>query len=499
MLAGCPSILASLPDHLMVLDAQGRIEYINYTVPDLTDPEVIGCHLWEFLPAESASITRQTLEAVRQSREPVQYDVTYRTKDGEHRVFEAHIAPILQNGVLRGFSMRSTDVTEQREAASRGKMSEQELRKLVRATEQSPAAVAVTNHTGAIEYVNPKFEELTGYTQAEIIGQNPRVLNSGTQPGAFYRDLWVTILGGSVWRGDFCNRKKNGELYWAAASISPILDDAGSVTHFVAVQEDVTERRRAAEELEAAYADVRKSRDQLQEMENLRDELVHMIVHDMRSLLMVIQWTLSHLRRLGTSPETAATRSRAMDRIGDAVNELLEMASAQLDVSRSEGGELPVCRESTDVSELAARSIELFALSDDHVSLGLQRAGDATCECDPKLIQRIITNLVSNAVKHVDDDGSIRVTVGGDEHAVCIEVADDGPGIPPEFHERIFQKFGQVHTGTADSAKYSTGIGLTFCRLAAEAHGGTIGVESTPGEGSTFRVVLPRGGTPIGS
>jgi len=367
-------------------------------------------------------------------------------------------------------------------------------RTLVRALEQSPAAVVVTDPAGVIEYVNPKFVELTGYTPAEVMGQNPRILNSGTQPPEFYRDLWHTIRDGHVWRGDFANRRKSGDLYWVQASISPVFDDAGGLTHFVAVQEDVTERRRAGEELQKAYTDVRESRDRLREAETLRDELVHMIVHDMRSELMGVQWTVSLVERLRRVPDNEAAVARAMNRIHDVVNDLLEMASAQLDVSRLEAGELPITRESTDVAELAARSMELFTLPDSDVSLQLHQNGDTRCHCDKKLVQRVITNLVGNAVKHVGDDGRILVAVAGDERAVLVEVIDNGPGIPPEFHERIFQKFGQVNPGGKDAAKYSSGIGLTFCRLAVEAHGGTIVVESESGKGSTFRAVLPRVG-----
>jgi len=122
---------------------------------------------------------------------------------------------------------------------------EEQLRKLSRAVEQSPSLIIIANTSGNIEYVNPKFSQVTGYASAEVVGQNPRFLKSGEMSVQEYRQLWQTITEGGEWRGEFHNRKKNGELYWEAASISPILNSEGQVTHYLAVKEDITERKRA--------------------------------------------------------------------------------------------------------------------------------------------------------------------------------------------------------------------------------------------------------------
>ena len=129
---------------------------------------------------------------------------------------------------------------------------EEQLRKHSQAVEQSPAAIVITNVTGAIEYVNPKFTELTGYTADEAIGQNPRLLKSGEMPAEVYQQLWQTILQGRVWHGEFHNRKKNGELFWESASISPIKTADGKITHFVAIKEDITERKQVKKDLQDA-------------------------------------------------------------------------------------------------------------------------------------------------------------------------------------------------------------------------------------------------------
>ncbi len=134
------------------------------------------------------------------------------------------------------------DITRQRQA-------EEELRKLAQAVRHSPASIVITDRNGTIEYVNPKFTEVTGYTYEEVIGQNPRVLKSEDQPKEFYKELWDTILSGKEWRGEFKNRKKNGEIYWEQASISPIKNEKGEITHFVAVKEDITQRKLMENEL----------------------------------------------------------------------------------------------------------------------------------------------------------------------------------------------------------------------------------------------------------
>ncbi|MEJ2285611.1 MAG: PAS domain S-box protein [Desulfobacterales bacterium] len=120
-----------------------------------------------------------------------------------------------------------------------------ELRKLSQATENSPASVVVTDKNGTIEYVNPTFSEVTGFSADEAIGQNPRILKSGHHPKSFYEDLWNTILAGRTWMGEFLNRKKNGEAFWESVSISAIKNDAGEITHFVAVKQDITDRKQA--------------------------------------------------------------------------------------------------------------------------------------------------------------------------------------------------------------------------------------------------------------
>jgi len=139
--------------------------------------------------------------------------------------------------------------SDQRRNNPENKHLEEQLKTLSRAVEQSPCTIVVTDTSGNIEYVNPKFTQLTGYSSEEAIGQNPRILKTDKTPPEVYECLWKTIMSGDEWRGEFCNKKRNGELYWESASISAVKDSEGAITHFVAVKEDITERKQMEEKL----------------------------------------------------------------------------------------------------------------------------------------------------------------------------------------------------------------------------------------------------------
>jgi phosphoserine phosphatase RsbU/P len=141
---------------------------------------------------------------------------------------------------------------------------ESKIRMFTIAVEQSPATVVITDRDGNIEYVNPKFTRLTGYSLNEALGQNPRILKSGEQPAEFYEEMWKTISTGKEWRGEFHNMKKNGDSYWESASISPITDGAGRITHYIAIKEDITERKKAEEALRVSEEALRIKNNQIE-------------------------------------------------------------------------------------------------------------------------------------------------------------------------------------------------------------------------------------------
>ncbi len=216
-------------------------------------------HTFGEICRDSDSITLEELK-------PMHFD-EYGQVKGKFLFLDVHKAPLFDAaGKLIGVVGSARDVTVARE-------SESQLRKLSQAVEQSPASVVITNLEGIIEYVNPKFSEITGYTPEEAIGQNPRVLKSQMHPEEHYRVLWDTICSGKAWRGEFLNKKKNGVLFWEAAIISPIKNEKGEITHYLAVKEDITEQKLAQE-------NIRTTRDTYKSIFNSVTEAIYVIDKD---------------------------------------------------------------------------------------------------------------------------------------------------------------------------------------------------------------------------
>ena len=151
-----------------------------------------------------------------------------------------------------------TNALRLKEERYTNKLAENQIRKLSRAVEQSPSVIAITDLKGNLEYVNPRFTELTGYNSEEAIGQNPRILKSGDQPAEIYKELWKAVSSNKEWQGEFHNRKKNGELFWEAAHISPIFDKQGKKINYIKVAEDITERKQAEQALRESEEKYRK-------------------------------------------------------------------------------------------------------------------------------------------------------------------------------------------------------------------------------------------------
>ena len=254
-------------------------------------------------------------------------------------------------------------------------------------------------------------------------------------------------------------------------------------------QSDLTLRVRNAIRMRQLYLEVEEQYRQLEQIERLRDGLVHMIVHDLRSPLAGIRAYLD-LLKLDGADKLDAELTESIDAARKVAVEMTDMVSDLLDVSRMEAGKMPLelARASVDV---LARDAVAAAGAASHVQMRVDTpANRLRLVCDSGIIRRVIANLVGNAVKFTPALGQITVIVHGDEAEVRVSVVDTGPGIPPEYHQKVFEKYGQVEAAR-HGAKHSSGLGLTFCKYAVEAHGGRIGLESGVGKGSTFWIALP--------
>jgi two-component system sensor histidine kinase/response regulator len=264
-----------------------------------------------------------------------------------------------------------------------------------------------------------------------------------------------------------------GAVDYISKPITPAIVLARVETHL--------EVNRQRQKIEKAY-------NQLQELEALRDNLVHMVVHDMRNPLTVMN---GHLELLKMESNLKDNELCHVDAITRSCVGLIEMVSTLLDVSRFDNDEMPLQMEVQNIVQLVKETVAPHQALGDGPSVVVESPFDTLpLVCDQSIIERVITNLIGNAVKFTPDSGTVSLALEKTDQEVKISVSDTGPGISPEYHEKIFEKFGQVEMYN-ERRKYSTGFGLTFCKLAVEAHGGTIGVESEVGKGSTFWFRLP--------
>lgn len=373
------------------------------------------------------------------------------------------------------------------------KTNEQELRKLSIAVEQSPAGIIITDTSGTIEYVNPRFTEMTGFTQEEAIGQNPRILKSDKWPKKAYEGLWETILAGKTWRGEFENKKKNGELYWESASISPVRNALGEVTHFLAVKEDITNRKLREEQLSQAIVAAEAA-------DHAKSEFLANMSHEIRTPMTAILGFADLLLEEGDRDKAPQHRIDIINTIRSSGHYLLTLINDILDLSKIEAGRMMIEKITFNICDLLDEVALLIGSRMDAKPLQFKYEYDGlipeTIQTDPTRLRQVLINIISNAIKFTDE-GEVKLITrfvdNGCEPMMQFDVIDTGVGISPEETSLLFQPFMQVDTST--TRKFGgTGLGLIISKRFAEMLGGDIIlVESKPGRGSRFRITIATG------
>jgi two-component system, sensor histidine kinase and response regulator len=254
--------------------------------------------------------------------------------------------------------------------------------------------------------------------------------------------------------------------------------------------EEVEARVRTHLEMQRQKKALRENYEKLCNLETLRDNLVHMIVHDLRSPLTGVRNVLQILQR-DLDKKLTLEQKELLQSVLDSNTLLIERVASLLDISRLEAGQMPLKPESCDLHEVVNTAIQsLGGLASEHQLIYERVDTPILAFCDRDVTSRIIANLVANAIKFTPLEGTIRVALHKRDGQIQVMVSDTGYGIPVECREKIFEKFGQVETRGVNT-KYSSGLGLTFCKLAVEAQGGCIGLESEVGKGSSFWFLLP--------
>ena len=478
------NVVEHIPNMIFVKDAQ-TLRFVRFNragerLVGYSRQELLGKTDHDFFPGEEADFFAAKDRQVLDGKELVDIpEETIHNRSNEERILHTQKIPILdETGTPRFLLGISEDITERKKA-------EESIRKLSQAVEQSPVSIVITDVKGAIEFVNTTFTQITGYTYAEALGRNPRILKSGETPAAEYNRLWNTISLGGVWRGEFRNRKKNGELFWEHATIAPIRDADNVITHYVAVKEDVTERKNLEEQFR-----------QSQKMEAI-GQLAGGVAHDFNNMLGVIigyaDLVLNKaalddsLRKDIEEIKAAGLRSSEITRQLLAFARKQTIAPRILDLNKTVEGMLKLLRR------LIGEDIDLA-----------WAPGEALwpVKMDPSQIDQILANLCVNARDAIAGVGKVTIEtkkVDFDD-AYCFEhrgfspgefvmlaVSDNGCGMDKPAMDKIFEPFF-----TTKGSGKGTGLGLATVYGIVKQNEGFINVYSEPGLGSTFMIYLPR-------
>ncbi len=363
------------------------------------------------------------------------------------------------------------------ENVSARKQAEDELKLLNTGVTQAYDTIVITDADGSIEYVNPAFESVTGYSRSEAIGRNPRVLKSDMHPDEFYAEMWKTITAGNIWKGDLVNRRKDGELYHEEMTITPVYSN-GEITHFVAIKRDITERKRLEENIR-----------------RLRREYEAFMRHEIKNLLSPIHGFSDLLLMTGEQNLTDQQHlylSRIKESAGNAVY-LIDNLKMLQDIEAGryefETFEFPL----GDMIEKMLLELRLMG-GENGVSIEFEnRGGNATANIDYNLVSGVFHNLIKNAVEHVavldnPKDKTVGIGVDVTETSIVIAINNRGEPVPPEKLELFFEKFNSDRS----KKKEGTGLGTTYAYLVTRAHGGDITVTSDADAGTTVTITYPR-------
>ena len=470
-------------------DRNWTIEYASDGCTELTGykPEVfykkiIGYN--DIILPKYREIIWDTWQKNIKEKKPVETEYEILTESGQTKwVWEKGCGIYDKDGNLMHIEGIISDITERKKAESRAE-------KLSKAVEQSPESIIITDKSGNIEYVNPQFTKLTGYTLGEAIGNTPSILLSGEHDQKYYQNLWSTIINGNEWHGEFKNQKKNGELYWERASISPILNQDGEITHFVAVKEDITTDKKI-------LAELKQAKEKAEESDRLKTAFLANMSHEIRTPMNGILGFAELLQENDLSNDEKHKYANVILKSGE---RMLNIINDLIDISKLESGQMEMVVSHTNINEQMKFLYTFFKPEAETRGLkfsyntGLPDE-DAVITTDKEKLYAILTNLLKNAIKFTNkgsiDFGYTRTTDSGLQKPVLqFYVKDTGIGIASNRQEAIFERFVQADIKIAKPYE-GAGLGLTITKAYTQMLGGKINVESAEGKGSTFRFTIP--------
>ena len=474
------TVIDNIPDAIYMKDINCRKliankgDAINCGVESVD--EIVGKTDYDLYPKEVAEIyTDDDLQVINEGKTIFNRQEILPQKDKERIILTSKFPLKNEDDEIVGLVGIGRDITELKEHELR-------LQLLQQTIEQVPIGVMITNTKGEIEYVNPGFEKSTGYSFNDVLGKNPNILKSEKHPDRYYKKLWETITSGETWYGEFHNRKKDGTLYWESTLISPISNDKGEIKHFVAIKEDVSEKKQMIE-------DLKKSKEKAEESDRLKSIFLTNMSHEIRTPLNGI---------LGFSNVICSgiTDKNKLEYYGDIINNsgrrLIKVIDDIIDISMIQSNQMDFVFDHFDLNDLLTelyRSFKIFKAEKlNNIEFDLELCRDKNWEIvysDKTKLNQVFENLLENAFKFTKT-GAIKFgCFKADKNSLTLFVKDSGVGIPKEKVKLIFEAFRQAEEG--DSRKFEgSGLGLAISAAIMEKLGGEIQVESQPGKGSVF-------------
>lgn len=362
-----------------------------------------------------------------------------------------------------------------------------DLRKLTQAVEQSAHMVIITDLSGTIEYVNRRFSELTGYAPEEAIGQNPSMLQSGDHTPDFYETLWSEVERNGTWSGEIKDRRKDGRVFWASMVMSRITDEYGRPTHYVAIHDDITERK-------LAEINLREAKVQAETASRAKSEMLANMSHELRTPLNAILGFSDSMMNQTFGPILQDQYKDYIRDIHHSGQHLLELINDVLDVSAVEAGKLELREEWATIDQVLTPCLRLVRPRAE--SGGVKMITDIPDHLpavfvDVRRLTQAVLNLLSNAIKFTPENGTVTTAVfHRTGEGLSITVRDTGIGMTDAEAAKALEKFGQVDSGLARRFE-GTGLGLTLVQGLTELHGGTFHLESRKDQGTRATITLP--------
>ena len=435
---------------------------------------------------------------IKRTGKPVIMEHIHYDNHGQKIYMEVHGYPIFDaDGELRQIIEYSHDITTKKLAEMALEETNKNLEEIVRSrtsrlkeevlqrekfqlvVEQNPNSIVITDLEGNIEYVNKQFEEITGYTRVEALGQNPRILKSGLTPPETYVDMWQTLEKGEIWNGELVNKAKNGTLYHENVLVAPLKNDKGKATSYVAIKENITELKKAREAAEASNI--------------AKAQFLSRMSHELRTPLHAINGFSQLLLKKNKDHVLDERQTEQVLQINTAGLHLLDLINEILDLSRIESGGITLSLESVVVADTVNDCISLVTSLADKSGVVIdvdKSIGALPCiRADLTRFKQVLLNLLSNGIKYNRSGGSVFLTGKQKGDFVYIEVSDNGIGISEEQMKDLFIPFARL--GQDDSGIEGTGIGMTISKQLVELMHGTLTATSEPGVGTVFCVKLP--------